>query len=74
MLVVLLLLLLVLKMFDTEFGAKTTEDRLEVLLLEILNEDLLDQLASEPLLDFGFSNTFEELGEDGVVAIAPCCG
>jgi hypothetical protein len=71
---VLLLLLLTLNMFDTEFGARIIEDRLEVLLLEILNDDLLDQFASEPLLDFELSKTCEEFGEDGVVVIATCCG
>lgn len=61
---VLLPLLLTLNMFDTEFGARIIEDRLEVLLLEILNDDLLDQFASEPLLDFELSKTCEEFGED----------
>lgn len=68
--VLLQLLLLVLKMFDTEFGARMTEERLEVLLLETLNEDLLDQFANGSFLDFELSSTCEELGEDGVVVTA----
>lgn len=77
--VLLLLLLLVLKTFDTEFGARTMEERLEVLLLEMLKEDLLDQLADESFLDLDPSKdafkTCEEFGEDGVVVVmAACCG
>lgn len=78
LLLLLLLLVLALNTFDTEFGARTMEERLEVLLLDMLKEDLLDQLANESFLDLEPSKeefkTWEEFGEDGVVVMAACCG